>query len=452
MARRHTLPDWLAELAAELTKPPAFLQVLQAPAEPSGQEATAIRPARSSPEVRASRTQQRSAASSRTPASAASTKPRTGTGVRLADTRGTASAQSENTPSEAAVLAQTPRGDDSTRAWRAAFIHADIPPDVVQAYGWKIRSARRVMNVVQVETDKGTFALKRTGIGPERVAFLYDAIAHARQHGFHRIARIVPTRRGRAFVTRDGATFYATEWLTGQPLNFASSAQVGQLAHALAEFHEATRGFRRDGWMPPAAYDLAGILEQRGEDLRSLIAVAQRKTQTDTFDKALLRMARQLRADAERAAELAASADCRAFLRKDRERAGLCHLDVIPSNFVYDPDKRVHLLDLDLAAPAPRVLDLGHLLRRALQAGGWHAEPAYACFLHYNAVRPLAPEEYVLTEALITFPHRVWRLAAARYRGQPDDAQVAELSTCERQSERRQAFLESFGKLVTRRR
>jgi CotS family spore coat protein len=321
----------------------------------------------------------------------------------------------------------------------------------VSNYGWKVENAARVMNIVKVTTPKGVFALKKTHIAPERVQFLHEAQLYARDHGFTRMAQFVLTRLGKPYVRRQGETYYATEWLTGNPVNFASTAQVGQLAHALAQFHEATRGLETTGYHPPMEFALEQMLRRRANDLRTLLAEAQRRAQPDEFDSVLLRLAPALREDAERSLKLVDDPQCRAFLERDEDTPGLCHLDVIPGNFVYDAEKRVHLLDLDLATYAPRVLDLAHLLRRSLQVVNWSSEAAYACFLHYNAVRPLTAEEYVLVQALLTFPYRAWRLAASRYRTLRDAAQVEELKDYAQQEERRQAFLNAFAKQVTRR-
>ncbi len=76
---------------------------------------------------------------------------------------------------------------------------------------------------------------------------------------------------------------------------------------------------------------------------------AETKAHPDEFDELLIRLRPTLREDAEKSLRIAEDEMCRKFLLQDEDNPGLCHLDVIPGNFVYTQDKEVFVLDLDLA-------------------------------------------------------------------------------------------------------
>ncbi|MDQ0190741.1 phosphotransferase [Alicyclobacillus cycloheptanicus] len=340
--------------------------------------------------------------------------------------------------------------DHTQRRVYAVVRQAGFATSVLDEYTWQPTSAEAFRGVIHVVTPEGDFALKQTNLSPGRVTFVKHLMDHARKHGFEAFAPLALTRKGKPYVTRKEHVYYATQWIPGQQANFSSVQQVGQIAHVLARFHEATRGFTSEAYSAQPEFDLVRMIRRRRNELYRILAEAERKRDPDRFDTTLLELAPALRQDADDSLELVQQTSCEAFLKADAKRPGICHLDVIPGNFVYDLEKRIILIDLDLATYAPRVLDLAHLLRRSLQQQYWSAQAAYACFLHYDTVRTITPGEYDLVTALLRFPYRAWRLARTRYQGMRDTFQVDELQAYQSQEPRRQAFLSALADEITR--
>ncbi|WP_188881956.1 aminoglycoside phosphotransferase, partial [Alicyclobacillus cellulosilyticus] len=333
------------------------------------------------------------------------------------------------------------------RSWQAACARAGIPPSVLRRYAWEISEVRHLGTVIKVETDTGTFVVKETHLPPARVAFLAAAILHAQARGCLRTAAMVPARDGQPYAVADRRTFYATPFIAGAAANFASAYHVRQIAHTLAAWYEATRGFRHAG--APAPVGMEALLRRRADDLRRFADHAERKAEQDAFDELFLEWYPALRKDAEKSLSLLAEADVAAFLRSEMAAPGLCHLDVTPANFILAADG-AYALDFDLAAYAPRALDAAHLIRRGLQASAWSADVAYACFVAYNEARAMSAAEYRLVEALLRFPYRAWRLASTRYTVFAEPAQVTELADAWREEPRRQAFLDAYREQIAR--
>ncbi len=337
---------------------------------------------------------------------------------------------------------------EPVRKWRAALLNADIPEPVLYAYGFDIVDVIRHQNIVRIVTEDGNFALKTTHASASRVKFLQKAIEHARSHGFEKVTPIVPTVGDKYYVLHDSGVYYASEWITGTPVNFASSVHVGAVAKSLAEWHETTRGFNPQGFRPEPEFAISQMLARRTSDLRRLLAQAENQSSQDEFDKTFISLGAGLQKDASKSVRLVESDEVRDFLKQDRENPGICHLDVIPGNFIFDGERQAHLLDLDLATYAPRALDISHLLRRGLEHSRWNTDIAYVTFLHFNEIRSISRPEYTLIQALLTFPYRAWRLAHTRYGVLADDAQIEEIKMAANEETRRHAFLESYARQI----
>ncbi|MCL6592884.1 MAG: phosphotransferase [Alicyclobacillus sp.] len=447
---RQPSPPWMADLLKELLRPPYFLEHLQRQTHTTPTAQTpeqAAQADRVHPSVPRSVSSHRSRAQVGMPPLQTAQPNRTAwSSVASAHSAPAAAAQLAAAPAPglAAPSATGQTNMKEHKSWQTVFRAAHLPPALAKAYGWQVTAAERAGSAVKVTTPRGVYACKRADVPVERVRFIRDILTFARQAGFQHCCEWVPARRGQACVVRGTAVYYATRWVPGQSLSLTQPTQLAAAARSLAGWHEATRGFEAARYNPPDEFDLPGLLRQRTDDLRVLLLRAEAARQPDAFDELLRRLAPSLRRDAEHSLRIVSHPSCQEFLQRDAELPGVCHLDVTPSNLVYTPQQQAVLIDFDLATFAPRALDLAHLLRRSLQLQHWRGTVAYTCFREYQAVRPLESAEYLLVQALLTFPYRAWRIAHTRYRLYQDNEQVQELRGVSEQEEERQAFLREF--------
>ncbi|MDI9259770.1 phosphotransferase [Alicyclobacillus sendaiensis] len=412
-SQKSSMPEWLQHLLAELLSPPAFLSSQPSPVAPSadGEDPRAPREA--------------------SPATPAVERPQgDGKETRAAGRRAT----------DAATDAAQLHSQSQARL---------IPQAVVAKYDLAIQH-RHPEGSVEVWTDaKGRrYAAKRSTIAPHHCRAMVACLRHAQAQGFTKFARIVTTSSNAPYVRHGDFTYYVTEWVSGQPANFALSEHVAQTAYTLAQFHEATRNFRTD-WQPDEAVDdVFGLFQARWRDLRQMWLRADRKREKDAFDQLLLSMRDELHRDGAESLALFEDRDVIAYLEAERSSGGWCHLDVIPPNCLYTAQHQVILIDFELARPAPRALDMAHLLRRSLERGYWDGHLAYACFLHFDVVRKISKAEYRTVEAILRFPYLPWRIAHARYHFGAEPSQLEALQQYALQAEKRQAFLASLRQQV----
>lgn len=465
LRRQPNMPEWLNQVIKELTRPPYFLEHLytqhQSDKETSTQAFTSTTADSSAQnQGQSPRYYPNHAPHSHRPAAKGkasenanhkdSSEWSSQTDRKSSGRQGLSSPAQRQKQEFVATAMSASSLDKSSVSWQATFRRADIPVSLTKAYAWNIRRCQQVANVLRVETKGGTYALKSTHLSPKRVEFLHGVFAHLQNQGFTRYAPFVLTKQHRnPYAVRKTQTYYASQWVPGTSANFSSLQQIGLVAKTLSQFHELTRGFESEGYSPPMEYGLSAILRRRTEDLRALLVRAEARKPADAFDKLLLKLGVQLRADAESSIRHIEDEHCAQFLAKDAEYPGLCHLDVIPGNFIYSDPQTMYAIDFDLATFAPRVLDLSHLLRRSLQRQNWRSEVAYTCFVQYNDTQTIRSQEYQLLLALLMFPYRAWRLAHTRYRVLEDDLQVQELQEYASQEERRQKFISEYARQIS---
>lgn len=404
LRRQPPLPPWLEALYTEMVKPPYFLQAKL-------QETKQSEPTSSQhDEEESTKTQ-------------ADSQP----------TQHKADGDSHHKPS--------PSGHP-TASKSSSQSSLYVPTPVLTRYPFEVRKKQHMDGILKIEADDNRqYAVKHAAIPAKRVRFLYRMLKYGTQQGFTSYPAFALSKKKSPVVIYDGNVYYATQWIDGQPANFASTEHVAQAAYALAQFHESTRGFQSESYEPESAFDLFQMTKQRNRDLHQLVYRIEAKKNRDAFDNLFVSLKEDLFNDAAESLQLLQQADCEAFLESDKGHPGLCHLDVIPNNCIYTPSHHVCLIDFELSTFAPRALDIAHLLRRSLERSNWNGDMAYASFLHFNTVRTIPKAEYRLVEALIRFPYQAWRVAHTRYRFFADEGQMDVLQRYANQSERRRTFL-----------
>lgn len=312
---------------------------------------------------------------------------------------------------------------------------------------WKITSS-----------DGKQYALKATQLPIERITFMAEALDELRRRGFTRAARIIRTTESKKpYVIDAGQTYYVSEWLPGLSVQLASIRQLNATAKTLARFHERSVNYEYAPFQPPHAFRVFEHLLSRKQDLQRLYQSIEKRPEKNAFDELCLQYFAKADKQATESLSLCKLPEVEAHIKQSLEHPGLCHLDVTRSNLIVHPAGFVQLIDFDTMTFGPRVIDLAHLLRRAMQAqGSWSNETALVPLIAYNRVQPLVQGEYLLLESLLTFPHRYWRIAHTYYTAPPKQAQAYQIMLKNLQEsialeDQREKFLQSFSRQVTRR-
>ncbi len=466
---KKTLPPWLRQLWNELTTPPAILR------DSNLQTAPVPKP---EPVPRSAREEEESSdepSESPTDPDDIDKKPRHNAQKAERLTRQYFTKKRTNRP----VSKPRPKHSSKPRQKSKSIYQADAVPAARNAVatmpvkrvergknrrladatldGWEKRviSVEPVSGIWRLTTAEGkTYALKEAHVPVQRLRWMASICDSLRQKGFSLAPNFLKTTTGKPFVYDGESLYYAYEWMNGSPLRYDSMRQLGDAARTLAKFHQATSQLplMRNSIKP---YPLLSDLTQKQQELIDLYEMLQAKKEPDEYDQLLKSQLPTAREQGNNALELLHQPIVDAFLQ-NRE-SGICHLDVTSQNLIVHPSGAVQLIDMELMNYAPRVVDLSHLMRRAMQArGSWSSEVAIIPIVAYNRTMPLQHGEYLLLEALLTFPFRLHRLQKLHYSAlegseKGNSLQLQHLKKAILMETDRQHFLRSYTRQVTRR-
>ncbi len=276
-----------------------------------------------------------------------------------------------------------------------------VPAEVLDAYGLAGADVSRLktgsFNIhFKVESDQGTFDLRRSNRPVDRSNLLYEAelLAHLRANNFNLAPELVNTVAGESNVWTAETGWTLFRWISGGEPGVESRVtddRIEDAARTLAAFHFATVDFApyaKRGDIPIFALaedwnyrwakrslDLADLLGPEGRDLREM--ALQAATEIESVDlSALARIC--------------------------------CHADYRLRNLRFSGNRVSAVLDLDTSIISTRLLDLGCAVTRFSPLG---ADPqadviAGSRFLHaYNSSSPLTEYEWQVLPIFIR-----WRL------------------------------------------
>lgn len=431
MANGKQLPSWVKELWKELTTPPGFLNP-PSTAKPVVKREPEMQTFDSRPNRPADRVSERQPRNSRQ-------------GSTAFDSNYDEEEEDEE-DGEGEGIEQSP--EDIRVILRANGYH----PRIVEQYPFTIYRAVPYPTVVQLRTSAGDIALKRAHVKKRKLQFMFDALQYLETNGFTRFSRIIPTNKNTFYSPIGEQLYYASHWVQGQPADLTSVPQVGQAALAIAEFHRASRGFESADYNPPAAFEISKTLRARTKEFDIFLSKARSKGKPDPVDQFVAKQIPMYKKQAQQALSYLDDSRCQDFLVKEEEMPGLCHLDITPQNLVYSVKTGMHLIDFELTAHGPRMLDIAHLIRRSLQQSNWRRETALVPLVQINQIEPLRHAEYRILQAMLTFPHSVWRACHNHYMVRSTPYTLARLQQLYEQEHDRQLLLDELRQHVDRHR
>ncbi len=341
----------------------------------------------------------------------------------------------------------------------------EINPEISQpleatihsAYKEDIAHIHRVQGIWQIETSSGNlYALKKTRLNRARILFLADTLDQLREKGFAYGTRILRTQQGLPYVVENGATYYASEWLIGEPVRLTSTRQAGSCAKTLAKLYERSLDIiSNKNSVIPGTFDVNADLEAKKKALLYSLHRTSHTSIAKDIEHTIAEHATRLEADAGRALSLLQSSDARITLNRFKQKPGLCYFNVTSKHLLLHPSGFIQLADFEEMRYSPRVVDLAHLIRHIMQESGtWSNVTLLAPLIAYNRTRPLSQGDYLILQAMLTFPFRIENLLY-QYVNQGDvslSSREQWLKTFRQaifQEESRHEFLNEFAKKVT---
>ncbi len=305
--------------------------------------------------------------------------------------------------------------------------------------------------IIEVAGARKQLRLKQLTFPPEKILFTHAAQQHLTQNRFRRVETFFTTQQSLPFTKIGGAYYTLSAALPGRECNFDNFTDLATASRLLAELHRASKGFtsekaskmilpgmqvmeeerfaaeegREEGSEPPPITEnlvqrwircdigqIPSIFCRRQEELKRFRRLA--KKNRGRFDYAFLSIADYYCDLAERVYyELLASPYDR-LVEQYRKEGCLCHRDYTGHN-ILTGIRSDYVVNFDCCSIELPVYDIANFLRRRMRKCSWSVPDAQYLMDHYNAVRPISQEEYVVLKLLLQFPQKLWRIVNKYY-------------------------------------
>lgn len=279
-------------------------------------------------------------------------------------------------------------------------------------WGLTVLSAKQVRAVVKVETNKGTYALKKVDYSPEKLNFIYEAQEHLWKNGFQNQSRWLVTKSGKPFFEIDnGQYYYLNNWINGMESDIKELDQLIEMMELQATLHRSSLGFT-----PSSNAEINSkweVLESDFESdiakLRNLYKQVKIGPETD-IALAYLKTAEKAIRMAETGLELLKASAYKEVLNQAIDEMGFVHGDFVYHNFIRSDEGKMHVIDFDFCVQNLRVRDLAVFLMSLMHRADWDVVLNEKILKAYHKVYPLTEEELKILKAIMHFPKHYWRV------------------------------------------
>jgi CotS family spore coat protein len=252
------------------------------------------------------------------------------------------------------------------------------------------------------------YALKKVEMAPAKLLFFLSSMDYLWDQGFHTMSRLIKSSQGEMYVEEAGSLFFLTEWVEGRYVNLAHPPELKKAVQLLADMHLKGEGF----------HPLPGCIQRndigqwekkwqrRMKDLEKMAVLC--KKETHTFDFIFRKTVQDALIQGSRALQLLASLGYKDYCRELEKKKPLCHRDFVYHNMIYS-GAEIFLIDFEYCVQDSRVIDLARFIRTGWLRHPWEVGRSLEIVDLYNRYYPLSSIEYRLLEAVLMFPHDVWR-------------------------------------------
>ncbi|HEX3015989.1 MAG TPA: CotS family spore coat protein [Desulfobacteria bacterium] len=289
--------------------------------------------------------------------------------------------------------------------------------ELAESYGFRLKDYEQRGKILFLETNTGSFALKRSNLDPAELDLEYSVFLHLLRAGCTRIARIIPTATARGFAYIDGQAYLLSAWINGTHPNFTVPAEVDKAASHLAHFHAQAQGYTGPAyWQKRKLY---GVWPYRfSYRLNHLLWYRQCVTARgihSEFDQTFMAQVDQAIEQAQQAITNLRVPGYYVLAEKARTLGTICHHDYTYHNLLNDKEDKIWLLDFDYCLLDMPLHDLGNMILHVLKLSNWSPESANRILLMYHRERPLQQAELDALFSFVQFPQDFWQIAWAYY-------------------------------------
>lgn len=291
------------------------------------------------------------------------------------------------------------------------YVHQNELKKVLKRYKLVPQKIKPVRGVLQIQTESGNFALKRSASSLEQISFVQETLEELSAVGYEHLLPWVRTRSGEPFVHYEGGIWYLTPWFGEEKESGFVGKQAEQLVQ-LARFHRLSQSIAaaKTSFQQPVGEAQITQWEQQRNRLNHYLEKIEEREFRSPFDNVFINNIDYL----DKAITFAIRGMER-FVKTENgypPRWTVCHGRLDPRNVVYG-DKGWKWIDWDHARVASPVRDLAAYFRRfPLEKEGLDFHTALS---YYEREWELTSKEKKLLALYLAYPERPFRLLRHYY-------------------------------------
>lgn len=290
------------------------------------------------------------------------------------------------------------------------FIDIDIHPHVFKEYDLQIKEISKVKSVMKVESQLGTYALKKSKISTAQFNRMYEIITFLAEKKYP-VPEILPNKYGDLHISLTDGIVYLRKWIDGENLTLnnkdyllASTSLLGQMHNLGLFFNKKDLNYRhideitiRKTW---------SVSVEWLKRYRTKLETKENKT---TFERIILSYIPFIHEWAINALEELNNWIIE-YSSISKIRKTVCHGKFHHRNIILLPNSKKFLIDFDNVSLDTPVRDLAFFIRNYIMNNeyrDWIEE----WVVNYQSIMPLLLSEKKLLSIFLLFPERIISLA-----------------------------------------
>lgn len=289
---------------------------------------------------------------------------------------------------------------------------------ILDNYDIDVKDVQRVRSVYKVKTSEGIYCLKKVGNREKKAIKSIRIMEYLSLKGFNKVARPVYCKTGKILVKTDDSSYYLTNWIDAEEVNFDDIDQVTDCVRLLAEFHENAKGFYLDGVkMKSNLGKIFNIYNDKIQLMNIFKDKLEKMKNKSIFDITYQENLDFYIAQAKQAIELLKHSEYMSLCEDSKKEKYICHNSFYYQNILRDSSNNYFIVDFESCLYDLPLIDLAKFIRRIMSRNNflWDFNYCKELINEYSKIKKISDKEYKILLALLIFPYKFFRLGRKRY-------------------------------------
>lgn len=287
--------------------------------------------------------------------------------------------------------------------------------EIIPKYDIAFDSAEPYRDGFMLTKGPRRYILKHVNLEENRIRGISECKEYMYSRGFHGEERYLPTAEGDLLCEVDDNRFVLTEAVRGRDCDFDNNQDVKIAAKALAQFHNASRGFvpadpntfRRDLYKLPDTY------RKRLAGLSKMKKLAEKGR--DKFDSKYLENVDFYIKQGSHALKVLEDSAYNSLCARAEKEGQVSHNDFTHYNVRISENGTGIVMNMENMGVDIVQYDLANFIRRKMRKCDWDIDQCQDLLTEYGNIWPLSPDDLRVTAAILEFPQKFWRTANSYY-------------------------------------